>query len=122
MKKYCEECGREVETKIITKKESYNVCGETIEVNAQVLVCSDCGEEFFCEELDNETLITAYSEYRRRHKLLLPEEIKKIREQYGLSQRTFAKLLNVIYRKVYFRMKSIKCLKRYTKNLRTMVL
>jgi hypothetical protein len=34
MKKYCEECGRDVETKIITKKESYNVCGETIEVNA----------------------------------------------------------------------------------------
>lgn len=94
MKKYCEECGREVETKIITKKESYNVCGETIEVNAQVLVCADCGEEFFCEELDNKTLITAYSEYRRRHKLLLPEEIKKIREQYGLSQRAFAKLLN----------------------------
>ena len=94
MKKYCEECGREVETKIITKKESYNVCGETIEVNTQVLVCADCGEEFFCEELDNETLITAYSEYRRRHKLLLPEEIKKIREQYGLSQRAFAKLLN----------------------------
>ena len=94
MKKYCEECGRDVETKIITKKESYNVCGETIEVNAQVLVCADCGEEFFCEELDNKTLITAYSEYRRRHKLLLPEEIKKIREQYGLSQRAFAKLLN----------------------------
>ena len=94
MKKYCEECGREVETKKITKKESYNVCGEAIEVDAQVLVCVDCGEEFFCEELDNETLITAYNEYRRKHKLLLPEEIKKIREQYGLSQRAFAKLLN----------------------------
>lgn len=94
MKKYCEECGREVETKIITKKESYNVCGENIEVNAQVLVCVDCGEEFFCEELDNETLITAYNAYRRKHKLLLPEEIKKIREMYGLSQRAFARLLN----------------------------
>ncbi len=94
MKKYCEECGREVETKIITKKESYDVCGEQIEVEAQVLVCAECGEEFYCEELDNATLVTAYNEYRRRHKLLLPEEIKKIREQYGLSQRSFAKLLN----------------------------
>lgn len=94
MKKYCEECGREVETKVITKKESYNVCGETIEVDAQVLVCVDCGEEFFCEELDNETLLMAYNEYRRNHRLLLPEEIKRIREQYGLSQRSFAKLLN----------------------------
>ncbi|HAX51409.1 MAG TPA: hypothetical protein DIW17_11720 [Clostridiales bacterium] len=94
MRKYCEECGREVNTKIVTKRESYNVCGETIEVDAQILVCADCGEEFYCEELDNATLVNAYNEYRRKHKLLLPEEIKKIREQYGLSQRSFAKLLN----------------------------
>ena len=94
MRKYCEECGREVETKVITKKEVYGVCGESVEVDAQVLVCAECGEEFFCEELDNATLLRAYNEYRRRHKLLLPEEIRKIREQYGLSQRSFAKLLN----------------------------
>ena len=94
MRKYCEECGREVETKVITKKEAYDVCGESIEVDAQILVCAECGEEFYCEELDNATLIRAYNEYRRRHKLLFPEEIKKIREQYGLSQRSFAKLLN----------------------------
>lgn len=94
MKKYCEECGREVETKIIIKKEAYDVCGETIEVDAQVLVCANCGEEFYSEELDNATLVRTYNEYRRRHKLLLPEEIKRIREQYGLSQRSFAKLLN----------------------------
>ncbi len=94
MKKYCEVCGKEVGTKIITKRESYNVCGEAIEVDAQVLICAECNEEFYCEELDNVTLINAYNEYRRRHRLLLPEEIKKIREQYGLSQRSFAKLLN----------------------------
>lgn len=94
MRTYCEECGKEVETRIITKRESYDVCGETIEVDAQVLVCAECGEEFYSEELDNATLVWAYNEYRRRHKLLLPEEIKKIREQYGLSQRSFAKLLN----------------------------
>ena len=94
MKKYCEECGKEVQTKIITKKESYDILGESIEVNAQVCVCADCGEEFYCEELDNATLVSTYNEYRKKHKLLLPDEIKKIREQYGLSQRSFAKLLN----------------------------
>ncbi len=93
MRKYCEECGKEVETKIIAKKEIYDVCGEQIEVNAQVLVCAECGEEFYCEELDNATLIEVYNTYRRKHKLLLPEEIKNIREQYGLSQRSFSKLL-----------------------------
>jgi YgiT-type zinc finger domain-containing protein len=65
MKKFCDECGREVDTRIITKKESYDVCGERIEVDAKVLVCADCGEEFFCEELDNATLTEAYNIYRR---------------------------------------------------------
>ncbi|MCM1541130.1 MAG: DUF4065 domain-containing protein [Blautia sp.] len=94
MRKYCEECGKEVETKIVTKREAYTVCGESVEVDAQILVCADCGEEFYCEELDNATLVNAYNEYRRKHRLLLPEEIRQIREQYGLSQRSFAKLLN----------------------------
>lgn len=94
MMEYCDICGKEVETRIITRQESINVCGEEIVVDAQILVCVACGEELFCEELDSVTLINAYNEYRRKHKLLLPEEIKKIREQYGLSQRSFAKLLN----------------------------
>lgn len=94
MKKYCETCGKEVETEVVIKEETYDVCGESIKVDARVLVCAECGEEFYCEEFDNATLINAYNEYRRKHKLLLPNEIKKIREQYGLSQRSFAKLLN----------------------------
>lgn len=66
----------------------------SVYIDAQVMVCAECGEELFCEELDSATLVNAYNEYRRKHKLLLPDEIKKIREKYGLSQRSFAKLLN----------------------------
>lgn len=94
MEKYCEVCKQMVETKIIDQRESYKVFGETLEVDARVLVCAKCGEELFSAELDNETILKVYNEYRRRHKLLLPEEIRAIREQYGLSQRSFAKLLN----------------------------
>lgn len=94
MKRYCEMCGKKIETKVITKKEVYTVLGEDIEVDAQVLVCEDCHEELYCEELDHSTLTAAYNTYRHRHKLLLPEEIKEIREMYHLSQRSFAKLLN----------------------------
>ena len=35
MRKYCEECKKEVETKVVTKKETYDVCGEAIEVDAK---------------------------------------------------------------------------------------
>ena len=94
MMKYCDVCGKEVETRVITQPETFKICGEEITVEAKILVCAECNEELFCEELDSQTLVSAYNEYRRRHKLLFPEEIKKIREQYGLSQRSFAKLLN----------------------------
>ena len=94
MKKYCEHCEKEVETNIVSKRECYPVCGEEIVIDAKVLVCADCGEEFFCEELDEASMLHAFQEYRRRHRLLQPEEIRQIREQYGLSQRRFAKLLN----------------------------
>lgn len=78
MKRYCEQCGKKVETNIVSKKESYNIYGEEIEVDAQLLVCMECGEELFYEQLDNGTLEDAFNEYRKKHKLLLPEEIKKL--------------------------------------------
>ena len=30
MRRYCDECGKEVETKVVTQKECYDVCGEQI--------------------------------------------------------------------------------------------
>ena len=93
MRIFCEKCERNVDTNVEKRKENYLVCGEQIEVDADVLLCSECGKELFCEGLDNVTLVKAYNKYRKKHKLLLPEEIKTIRVQYNLSQRSFAKLL-----------------------------
>lgn len=41
---YCEVCAKEVETKIISRRAVYKVCGEDIVINAQVMVCANCGE------------------------------------------------------------------------------
>lgn len=94
MMSYCDVCGKEVNTRIVSRQESYTVMGESVTVTAQILTCVACGEELFCEEFDSQTLIHAYNAYRKRHNLLLPEEIKNIREQYGLSQRAFGRLLH----------------------------
>ena len=80
MERYCDKCEKGVRTAIVTKREAYEVMGERIEVDADVLVCSECGEELFCEELDQKTLVSAYNKYRQKHKLLMPEEIKS---RYG---------------------------------------
>lgn len=56
MQKYCICCDKEVETKIISRNESFAVLNENIEVEANVLICEECGEALFCEELDEATL------------------------------------------------------------------
>lgn len=65
MKKFCISCNRLVETSVVTKKESYTIHGKEVEVEANVLVCDRCGEELFCEELDNATLEAVQNEYNR---------------------------------------------------------
>lgn len=91
---YCDFCGKEVKTKIIIKKETFQVREDAFEINAKVMVCAECGEEIFNEKLDTETLNSVYDKYRKKHNLLFPDEIKNIRKQYGLSRKDFAKLLN----------------------------
>lgn len=91
---YCPNCARECEYNVTEKNESYEVKGENIGITAQVAHCRNCGEEVFQEGLDSQNLNRAYQEYRNRHGLLSPEEIREIRERYGLSQRAFSRLLN----------------------------
>lgn len=94
VKCFCEHCNAMAEYEIRTVPESYPVYGEQTEVLASVAVCKNCGNVIFNEELDSANLLLACDAYRRKHKLLSPVEIIAIREQYGLSQRSFAKLLD----------------------------
>lgn len=95
MFKYCDNCRKLVHTDLVSKNETFIVFDEAISTKSDVLVCKECKEELFDEELDNTTLINVFNEYRRRYNLLFPEEIKKIRKQYNLNQEEFAKILNL---------------------------
>ncbi|ERM92511.1 XRE family transcriptional regulator [Caldanaerobacter subterraneus subsp. yonseiensis KB-1] len=95
MKKFCPVCGKEQETKVIEKEEISNVRGDEIKALARIRVCSVCGEELFDEELEEENIQRVYDIYRKKHGILSPDEIRNIRESYGLSQRAFAKLLGI---------------------------
>lgn len=95
MKKFCPVCGKEQETEVIEKEEVSTVRGDKIKALARIRVCSVCGEELFDEELEEENIQRVYDIYRKKHGILSPEEIKNIRESYGLSQRAFAKLLGI---------------------------
>lgn len=61
--------------------------------NIELPHCSVCGEQLSDLDIEEKHFEMALNKYRVDKSLLMPEEIKNIREQYGLSQRAFARAL-----------------------------
>jgi putative zinc finger/helix-turn-helix YgiT family protein len=89
----CPNCEEYTSVTLGVEREVYNVRGEPTEIEAEVVICQECGEKVFDEERDSRNLEKAYSLYREKHNLLSPDEIRSIREKYGLSQRALSRLL-----------------------------
>lgn len=93
MLKHCPKCDDERECNVESRIESYPIRGEQIEIEANVLICSVCGEDIFDKKLDSVNLQKVYATYRAKHGLLSPDDIREIRERYGLSQRGMSRFL-----------------------------
>ena len=89
----CPICEEYTEAIFRVENEVYNVRGEAIEIEAEVVICQKCRRKIFGEERDSRNLEKAYSQYREKHNLLSPDKIRTIREKYGLSQRALSRLL-----------------------------
>lgn len=89
----CTHCIELVEAQRIEKSETYEINGEDITVQTSVYQCPVCNEEMYDPDNPSESLEKAYNEYRARHNILTPDEIKVTRKRYGFSQRQLAKLL-----------------------------
>lgn len=66
---------------------------ENYTVHAQYYVCEDTGEKFTTTEQDELKFNELYGQYRVRHGIPFPEEIKATREKYGLSLAAISKIL-----------------------------
>jgi len=89
---YCPMCETDRKVRAQTVREEYEVRGEKIAIDVPRLSCIACGESMVDPAFGDPTL-KVYAEYRRRHGLLSPEQIRGIREKYQLSQDAFATLL-----------------------------
>lgn len=58
---------------------------EEYKVHVCYYVCKDTGEQFTTEEQDEMLCNELYNQYRIKHGIPFPDEIKKIREHYGLT-------------------------------------
>jgi putative zinc finger/helix-turn-helix YgiT family protein len=91
-KGYCPNCESEQELERVRRREIVTVRGEKIEVQASYWRCRTCGEEFEGPDGHDE-VADAYAQYRKKKGLMQPEEIKHLREVYGLTQSELAKIL-----------------------------
>jgi len=94
-KLFCNKCGKLVDYKIIEKAEIVNVRQENIEINSRIAVCLNCDSKLFHPKLEDENLEQVYREYAKRKGLLYKEDITRIRNKYGVSQRLFSQILGI---------------------------
>ena len=92
MRNICPNCEKETNVNLVKEKETIEVRGEPIEVDAEFYVCGECGESFE-NTRDADSLELAYQEYRRRHHMLQPNEIREWRKEYGLTQKELSQIL-----------------------------
>ncbi len=72
--------------KLIFRKEEF-------EFVHHAFLCEETNEQFTTTELDNLNVFQVYNQYREKHNIPFPEEIKAIREKYGVSAVKMAEIL-----------------------------
>lgn len=92
-KMYCPFCDKEHEVKILANETITKIKGEEVKFIEQNYYCEICDVEFSDGEMFDNNLLRARDQYRKQHNLLTSNEIKSIREKYGLSQSTLALIL-----------------------------
>lgn len=68
---------------------------ESFPVLFHYYLCKDTEETFTDEQLDEVNINQVYNQYRAKYGIPFPDEIKAIREQYGLSANKMAEILGL---------------------------
>ena len=93
IKTFCPECDCEVVAQLELRVETLPVKGEQTSYDAEIAICPYCGEVIGDSRIEEGNLRRAYSAYCVAHGLMAPDEVKELRNSYGLSLREFSKFL-----------------------------
>lgn len=77
------------------KEETYTFRNEKYIVKRYYFRCDETGKTFTNTEVDNLVMEDLYSQYRQRHGIPSPSELKSLREKYGLSAHTMSKIAGI---------------------------
>lgn len=93
-KDICPYCDQVTELEKIEGADNIKVRGEMITVTSNFFRCKQCGQDFDDPKSEEDSLDAAYREYRRRYDMLQPEDIRKLREDFNLTQKELCELLS----------------------------
>ncbi len=95
-KDFCSNCETLSGFSIETHRQEVKIKGDVTRVEFTISKCDNCDDEVYRPETGNANpFVEAYNEYRKRHGLLKPEEIKEWRKAYGLTQTDLSNLLGL---------------------------
>jgi putative zinc finger/helix-turn-helix YgiT family protein len=89
----CPACENETAIECGAREETLSVRGVPIKIEAEVQRCTSCGEIFATVDQEERNFQKAYRQYRKARRMVQPEDIRQLRERYGLGQRAFSRLL-----------------------------
>lgn len=78
---------------LVREKRTQTFRKEEFEITHHSFRCVDTEEQFTNTELDVLNLTQLYNQYREKHKIPFPEQIKQIREKYKVSAAKMADIL-----------------------------
>ena len=90
---FCIECGCEVNYTLKSYLEELNVRGINFNYVEHSAYCSQCGNEVYVPEINDENVRTRENEYRKVAQLITVSDISKILEKYSIGAGPLAKLL-----------------------------
>lgn len=68
---------------------------EEFEVTAHYYECKDSGERFSDDHLDELSIVQVHNQYREKYGIPFPDEIRRIREGYGISASKMSEILGL---------------------------
>src|SRR5690606_30649265 len=81
--------------KLIREADTLTFRKETFNIVYHYYLCEDSGERFTDDRLDALNITQATNQYREKYGIPFPEEIRQIREQYGVSASKMSEILGL---------------------------
>lgn len=91
----CPHCEAMRNIEVVREHETMKIRGEEVYFESEHMVCTTCGKDFADLDQMDADVEAARAVYRARHGIIGPEEIVAMRASYDVSQKSFAKLLDI---------------------------